>query len=302
MIYVPSGTFTMWEIVKEKENVRTGTKNISVASFYMFPFEVSNHFYQVYLWELKKTDSLAHLAALPDTTVWRDKLAYNEPYVDYYFCHPAYREYPLVGVTHLQCEKFCEWLMEKYNSDPKRKHKKVKFRLPSKVEWMHVAANLTDEEIKRKMTHDKSIAEIKRFPWKGQYMTNEKGQPLANFRMIDQGSVLQVSGKYVTADSLYSENGNFLVAESNFNPCSYNGYIMDCADVTAPVTAYQPNVLGLYNLAGNVEEFVLEYGITKGGSWCDTGYYLQNFVEEYYTKANEATSSRGFRFVMEVVE
>ena len=37
--------------------------------------------------------------ALPDTLVWRDKLAYNEPLVEYYFRHPAYRNYPVVGVT-----------------------------------------------------------------------------------------------------------------------------------------------------------------------------------------------------------
>ena len=47
--------------------------------------------------------------ALPDTLVWRDPLSYNEPYVEYYFRHPAYQEYPVVGVTWVQATNFCNW-------------------------------------------------------------------------------------------------------------------------------------------------------------------------------------------------
>ena len=40
--------------------------------------------------------------ALPDTAAWRNKLAYNEPMVNYYLRHPAYRDYPVVGISWLQ--------------------------------------------------------------------------------------------------------------------------------------------------------------------------------------------------------
>ena len=55
-------------------------------------------------------------------------------------------------------------------------------------------------------------------------------------------------------------------------------------------------------MAGNVEEFVREKGITKGGGWDDTGYYLQNSVYETYSSSNETSAARGFRFVMEIQE
>jgi hypothetical protein len=55
-------------------------------------------------------------------------------------------------------------------------------------------------------------------------------------------------------------------------------------------------------MAGNVEEFVLEKGISKGGSWSDTGYYLQNAVEEHYDSTFSASSERGFRIVMKIKE
>ncbi|MGZ4082766.1 MAG: gliding motility lipoprotein GldJ, partial [Bacteroidia bacterium] len=53
--------------------------------------------------------------ALPDTLVWREKLAYNEPYVDYYLRHPAYRDYPVVGVSWLQANDFCTWRTDRVN-------------------------------------------------------------------------------------------------------------------------------------------------------------------------------------------
>ena len=70
-------------------------------------------------------------------------------------------------------------------------------------------------------------------------------------------------------------------------------------DVTMPVMSFQPNGYGLYNMAGNVEEFMREKGKTHGGSWRDTGFYLLNDVFENYDTLNSTSAQRGFRFVME---
>ena len=55
--------------------------------------------------------------ALPDTLVWRDKLAYNEPLVEYYFRHPAYRNYPVVGVSWVQASDYCAWRTDRVNEN-----------------------------------------------------------------------------------------------------------------------------------------------------------------------------------------
>ena len=52
---------------------------------------------------------------MPDTLVWREKLAYNEPLVEYYFRHPAYRNYPVVGVTWVQANEYCAWRTDRVN-------------------------------------------------------------------------------------------------------------------------------------------------------------------------------------------
>ena len=64
--------------------------------------------------------------------------------------------------------------------------------------------------------------------------------------------------------------------------------------------SYKPNGYGLYNMAGNVKEYVSEKAITKGGGWKDFGYYLQNWVEQPYDSTEKAADDRGFRFIMEV--
>jgi formylglycine-generating enzyme len=47
--------------------------------------------------------------------VWRSELSYNEPYVEYYFRHPAYNYYPVVGVSWKQAKDFCVWRTDRVN-------------------------------------------------------------------------------------------------------------------------------------------------------------------------------------------
>ena len=58
---------------------------------------------------------MVYKSALPDTLVWRSKLGDNKKYVDYYLRHPAYRNYPVVGVYWLQANDFCKWRTDRVN-------------------------------------------------------------------------------------------------------------------------------------------------------------------------------------------
>lgn len=301
MVYVPPMAFNYSEEDYLMRDYPLELRNTySMKEFYMFPYEVSNGQYLEYLNDLKAKNDTSLNKSLPDTLVWRDKLAYNEPYVDYYLRHPAYANYPIVGITHKQCIKYCEWLTEKYNSTEKRKHKKVKFRLPTKYEWYAAAVYRKAEKGKSKNIKDVSIYDDSFFPWDGTYLRNDDGKPRANFLQIDETSIHR---EYDSVTSIFGRKSvrQRYVGEPGFS-MGVAGTLNDASDITAPVDSYWPNDLGIYNMAGNVEEFVSEYGITKGGSWHDPGYYLRNTVIETYQEINEATSSRGFRFVMEVIE
>ena len=119
--------------------------------------ELTNLQYLEYLYYLKKNQGMeTHNKMLPDTAVWSNKQGYNEPYVAYYFRHPAYRNYPLVGITKKQAESYCEWLEmilnDKFSNDPKHPVQKINVRLPTEAEWELAARGGNPNAI---------------FPWKG---------------------------------------------------------------------------------------------------------------------------------------
>ena len=285
MKYIPAGSFLMTP-VDDPTQEKLKDKTITVSPFYMLNQEVSNGMYNWYMKEVRaKGDTAAYKAVLPDTLVWREKLSYNEPYVEYYLRHPAYAHYPLVGVNYEQCMNFCKWLTEKYNTDPKREFKKVRFDLPDSAQRQYAARGGMD---------------FSPFPWGGPYMHNKQGKWLANFKVIDQASVWRME---IEVMNVYGkkETHMFLVGGGG-NHSAVAGYLSDNADITVPVISYSPNGYGLYNMSGNVEEYIKSRGKTMGGSWQDTGYYLQNNVYEEYNDTTKVSCERGFRFIMIVEE
>jgi formylglycine-generating enzyme required for sulfatase activity len=104
MIAIEGGTFT----IGEKGEVVTGERNnlrrrITVMSFYMDQYEISNVNWREYTHWMKtvfqQTAPRLVERTQPNAEVWREPLAYNEPLLEHYFTHPAFDEYPIVGVT-----------------------------------------------------------------------------------------------------------------------------------------------------------------------------------------------------------
>jgi len=121
LVLVQGGTFTMGatqeDVMGDWNNV---PRRVTVASFYMDETEVANVHYREYLYWLSRVfqeDTAIYNHALPDTLCWRSELAYNEPYVEYYFRHPSYNFYPVVGVTWKQAHDFCLWRTDRVNEE-----------------------------------------------------------------------------------------------------------------------------------------------------------------------------------------
>jgi formylglycine-generating enzyme required for sulfatase activity len=135
---------------------------------YASKYEVSNKLYRTFLSSLKQANNTASLnIAQIDSLKWRDKLSYNEPYVQYYHTHPAYNNYPVVNVSYEGAVLFCAWLTEQYNSDPKRKFKKVLFRLPTEQEWITAARAGDNSAI---------------YPWQGKDLVDKSGKARCNYK------------------------------------------------------------------------------------------------------------------------
>lgn len=227
--------------------------------------ELSNFQYLEFITSLKNNNQQdKYTKMLPDTTKWSSSLQHNQPYVDFYFRHPAYRNYPVVNITKEQANAYCEWLEkilnERYASDPKHPVQKVDVRLPTDEEWQTAARGGNPNAI---------------FPWEGETMrrTDKKwaGDMRANF-VRGRGDYMGVAGR-----------------------------LNDNADVTAPVKSYWPNNFGLYNMSGNVAEMVQE-GRTRGGAWRTRAPFLEINGPDYFEGITEANPAIGFRYFIEIVD
>ena len=218
----------------------------------------------------------------PDTLVWiRDfSYSYNEPYAKKYFSHPAYGNYPVVGVTWKQANAFCAWRTHYLNSflESKGRTQETDFRLPTEAQWEYAARGGRSQVP---------------YPWGGPYLRNKKGCLLANFKP-GRGNYPEDGGLYtVRADAywpndfgLYNMAGN--VAEwtsSLFYEGSYN-FQHDL----------NPDIR--YN-ALESDSPRMKRKVVRGGSWKDIGYFLQNGTRAYEYQ-DTAKSYIGFRCVIDL--
>jgi gliding motility-associated lipoprotein GldK len=215
----------------------------------------------------------------PDTLVWLNDFTYaaNEPMVQGYFSHPAFDEYPVVGVTWRQARAFSVWRTRLYEGGGQRGAvpNSRSYELPTEAEFEYAARGGRVGTV---------------FPWGMPYIRNAKGCLLANFKpgrgnYVDDGGVFTVNVfSYFPNDyGLYNMAGN--VAE----------WTSSTYDESSTQFVHDLNPTYNYEAKANDPE-VLKRKTVKGGSWKDIGYFLQNSASTYEFQ-DTAKSYIGFRCV-----
>ena len=215
----------------------------------------------------------------PDTLAWIHDFSYsyNEPMTEYYFWHPTYDHYPVVGVNWSQARAFTIWRTQYLNSYLSGRNRPfaMKFELPSEAEWEYAARGGLD---------------LSPYPWGGPYIRNNDGCFLANFKPLrgnyvdDGGFQTVIVGHYPPNDyGLYDMAGN--VAEWTRNAYDESFYIF----------GHDMNMD--YQYEANADDPVsMKRKVIRGGSWKDVGYFLQ-VSTRVYEYQDTAKSYIGFRSI-----
>lgn len=295
LTFVEGGRFTMGQVEEDLTMERNNIpRTVSVSSFYMDETEVANIHYREYIYWLIRVYGADYqgviAAALPDSTSWRRGLSYNEPLVQYYFRHAAYDYYPVVGINWYQANDFAKWRSDRVNEfiliktgklakNPNQVNEDVystetyvggqyegaagrsrqrdrdpngagtrnvtyadgyllpNYRLPTEAEWEYAALGLignNPEPMNKRRRGEEVLTDRNAYPW------GPRDGVRSGMRNSYQGEFL----------------GNF--QRGNGDLMGTPGGLNDNADIPASVFQYKPNAFGLYNMAGNVSEWVLD--------------------------------------------
>ena len=216
----------------------------------------------------------------PDTLAWVHDFTYsfNEPMTNMYFWHPAYDNYPVVGVSWKQASAFCVWRSQLLNSFLIKIGESIvnDFRLPTESEWEWAARG--------------GLAQSP-YPWGGPYIRNFRGCFLGNFKPM-RGSYMDDGGFHTVGVYSYNPNdyGLYCMA-GNAAEWTSNAFDEDAYDFD-----HDLNPDYLYSASDN-EPAVLKRKAIRGGSWKDVGYYLQTSSRSYEYQ-DTAKCYIGFRCVM----
>ena len=305
LVFVEGGTFTKGLV---QDDVMHDWNNIPnqqhVMSFYMDETEVTNLMYLEYLEWLKKVYPPTEAnykniyeGASPDTLVWRNRLGYNETMTNNYLRHPAYANYPVVGVNWVQAVEFSKWRTDRVNEAVLEKNGYLKKNAKSldvsaesnfNTETYLAAPTMTyggNEEILLKgrgasKKGPKPGKDGKVVEEKNVYAQRSSGILLPEYRLpteseweyaaaADVGqreyNIYKGQKKYPWSGS-YTRSGKrsnkgFQLANFKQGNGDYGGiagWSDDGADITNEVKKYPANDFGLYDMAGNVAEWVAD--------------------------------------------
>lgn len=216
----------------------------------------------------------------PDTTCWVNDFPNSENvmYAKYYFSHPDYKDYPVVGVTWEQANAYCAWRTEQMKKAMGSEYgNEQPFRLPTEAEWEYAARGKTQNE----------------FPWSHEKAGEGKGMFFANY-MPDDGNFTQDGNIITSRVGVYPPNTNGLYDMAG-NVAEWTSTLYTAAGIEA-MNNINPQLK--YNAA--VEDpYSLKRKSVRGGSWKDPESHIRSAwrVSEYQ---NQPRSYIGFRCVRSI--
>lgn len=275
-----------------KGSVNLNGKKFTTKPFIIKDTEVTNKEYRTFLADLLLSgDTPSYNSAYPDTAMLRKEL-WLQSRIDY-FNHPMFDDFPVVAVTKTQAEMYAKWLTQKVRSNT---NQKITFRLPKTREWQYAAFG--------------GRAEDTNYGW-GKYDRNSKGCFLMHYFNLDFRAAIYGDdlGSHEILDttihhSYYDKEWDRVLSSTkNLKRTSEKNIRKAMGLAGAPVItfSYFPNDYGIYNMHGNVAEFVDGPENIMGGSYRTSSEYCTITNAKPFPFMGNAFPDVGFRLVANYV-
>lgn len=163
-------------------------------------------------------------------------------------------EHPVVNVSRDDAQAFCEWLTQREQRDERIAQTHM-YRLPTDLEWSAMAGLQEEEGISAGWRDARKEAV---YPWGETWPPVEK------------------TGNFADVSNAHVRGGALALTISGYD----DGYAY-----TAPVGSFPANSYGLFDLSGNVQEWVADdysklgdtpLGVLRGGGW--STYQSENLL------------------------